>query len=822
MNAFTSRFCLGLSSARSQANNERDNNFSASQASSLIEFRVHDDPSPPRCPVGSFQHDLASGKYQKQWKSWRDFEAWLAAEQEQHALEFRLVNTYTGSCLYTRQLRYVCSRAGTGGQKEYVKLHPDWNRKRGPKRTDCKCTLIVKQYPDISTVLGNYSDVHDHDLGNANLPFTQIPKAAREQIAGLLRMKVAPEHILKMLHRGVYDHDELFTQDLDTDYIASRMEFIELRDIRRIEKEIEAEAIRLHPDDGQSTILWVQRLRDKGHLLTFKSKTDPVPTGSNLALNLFLLVIQTDWQRQIFSKYGHRLVCIDATHNVTMYENLNLTTLVVRDKWGYGVPVSWMLASNGTEETITYFLKVNRLRSPSTIPRRIISDFDWGQIHSCIAVYNAVILLCWWHVLHAWQQHFSIPAYPELWELLKNWIRITDQGEFDATWIKIKSMAPQGFIEYLNRYWMPEHVVKMWSAVFRSERSIFENCDTNMLIQAWHSVLKGKFLHGKRNRRLDHLISTLINDVLPHYALKQRRQDLGFEGPDLEVKKRQDVLRRSQVYTKSDITQVEGCDSKYLVRSKSNPSQVYEVDIETYTCTCLDYPLICFCKHICAVQRLFDEPGTPLDGVRTSPKVPSFPSLQPLAQPSNVPEGFSGPKSNALIGIAEKLERLAARLRRPRKNNNTLLALGALEEAVDEMLLVTDTSCVLPAVQHFAPVVKDNSRLAMLPGIKTKRTRAEDAAYGAGASSGSKAKKETNKKYVTCRHIILDLTPLAYFKVKNVENDIESSCSHYTIRYTTNHTAATSNLSIRVLSFCTSKLSGGTLCLSRRASSGTI
>ncbi|KAF7371998.1 SWIM-type domain-containing protein [Mycena venus] len=741
MKAFTSRFRLGTPSAHSQVNNEQDNDFSASRASNIIEFRVHDDLSPQKHPVGSFDHDLASGKYKKQWNCWRDFETWLAAEQESHALEFRLVNTYTGSSLYTRQLRYVCSRAGTGGQKEYNKLHPDWNRKRGPKRTDCKCTLIVKQYPDTSMVLGNYSDIHNHDLGNANLPFTQIPKATREYIAGLLRLKVAPEHILKMLHRGVYDHDELFTQDLDENYVASCMEFIELRDIRRIEKEIEAEAIRLHPDDGQSTTLWVQRLRDKGHLLAFKSKTDPVPPGSNLAHNLFLLVIQTNWQRQIFAKYGDKLVCIDATHNVTMYENLNLTTLVVRDKWGHGVPVSWMLASNGPKETITYFLKANQLQSPATIPRRIISDLNWAQIHSCINVYNTIILLCWWHVLHAWQQHFSIPTYPELWALLKNWIRITNQVEFDATWIKIKSMAPPGFIEYLERYWMPEHVVRMWSAVFRTGRSILEDCDTNMLIEAWHGVLKGKFLYGKRNHRLDHLINTLLNHVLPYYALKQRRQDLGFEGPDLELKKRQDVLCRSQVYTKSDIIQVEGSDSKYLVQSKSNPSQVYEVDIKTYTCTCLDYPLISFCKHICAVQRLFDEPGTPPDGVQTCPNVSSLPSPPSLAQPSagNIPEGFSGPKPHALIVIAEKLERLASRLRRPQKKDETTPALAILEDALDEMLLATETSSVLPAAQHLAPAV--NARSVMMPGIKTKRTRAGDKAYGAGASSGSKAKK---------------------------------------------------------------------------------
>ncbi|KAJ7262963.1 hypothetical protein C8J57DRAFT_1039376, partial [Mycena rebaudengoi] len=246
-----------------------------------------------------------------------DFQIWLNDEQERHGIEFRLVNTYKRSELYTRQLRYVCSRTGTGGEKGYIKTHPDWNRKRGPKRTDCECTLLVKQYPEISTILGNYTSTHNHDLGNANLPFTQIPKNAREHIAALLRMKVAPDHILKMLHRGVYDQDTLFECDLNADSVAARTEFIELRDIRRIEKDIEAEAVRLHPDDGQSILKWVERLKAKGYLLGFKSKTDPAPPGSGLAPDLFLLMIQTDWQRSMFAKYGEKLVCIDATHNVT-------------------------------------------------------------------------------------------------------------------------------------------------------------------------------------------------------------------------------------------------------------------------------------------------------------------------------------------------------------------------------------------------------------------------------------------------------------------------------------------------------------------------
>jgi hypothetical protein len=81
---------------------------------------------------------------------------------------------------------------------------------------------------------------------------------------------------------------------------------------------------------------------------------------------------------------------------------------------------------------------------------------------------------------------------------------------------------------------------------------------------------------------------------------------MGFEGPDLEVKHRVEVTRRAGSISMSDIRL--GLETgKYIVLSQSDPQISYEVNLEAYDCTCLSFPLIRFCKHICAIQRYFPE-----------------------------------------------------------------------------------------------------------------------------------------------------------------------------------------------------------------------
>ncbi|KAF9536364.1 hypothetical protein CPC08DRAFT_618050, partial [Agrocybe pediades] len=97
---------------------------------------------------------------------------------------------------------------------------------------------------------------------------------------------------------------------------------------------------------------------------------------------------------------------------------------------------------------------------------------------------------------------------------------------------------------YLETYWLG-NTTKLWSNVYRQDRTVFQDCDTNMLVEAWHHLLKGTFMEGKRNRRLDHLVHLLVDRAIPYFIHRHRRQELGFEGGDLEVQKRLEIEKRA-------------------------------------------------------------------------------------------------------------------------------------------------------------------------------------------------------------------------------------------------------------------------------------
>ena len=145
-----------------------------------------------------------------------------------------------------------------------------------------------------------------------------------------------------------------------------------------------------------------------------------------------------------------------------------------------------MLASNGTTDTIVFFVGWVRDTSPAVWPVVIMTDRDCAQINTLRIVYpDSQILLCKWHVLCAIRLHFNTNEFLDLWAKVKAFMNALELADFARLWVEISvdPSVPQSFVQYMRSEWLPE--AKMWSLVMQKNHSILKEGNTNMLLEAY-------------------------------------------------------------------------------------------------------------------------------------------------------------------------------------------------------------------------------------------------------------------------------------------------------------------------------------------------
>ena len=151
-----------------------------------------------------------------------------------------------------------------------------------------------------------------------------------------------------------------------------------------------------------------------------------------------------------------------------------------------GVPVAWMFSSSLRKEAIAFFLNWVKEASSDVQPSVIMSDRDQAQLAAIQDTYpHSQVFLCTWHVLRAMQHHFVTDMFKPLREKIQIWVKTSDPAEFSRIWGEMSTdpLVPQSVVQYNKTEWNP--VTEMWFNVSRQNRHIFEEGDTNMLIEAY-------------------------------------------------------------------------------------------------------------------------------------------------------------------------------------------------------------------------------------------------------------------------------------------------------------------------------------------------
>lgn len=211
----------------------------------------------------------------------------------------------------------------------------------------------------------------------------------------------------------------------------------------------------------------------------------------------------------------------------------------------------------------------------------------------------------------------------------------------------------------------------------------------------------------------------------------------------------------------------------YSVRSKSNPGKQYEVDMMLRKCTCPDFPQVNFCKHISAVQDLFEDEdefddreiedlSIPLElsactEVNNDEDEISAFSTVPgasLEVQTVHPQAVSSNLALVRLGkVAASIGELYARVSMP--GGEALLDernIKQLECLADELLRQTSAGgrfeSALPPALKLPPNKLTRTETAEaygLPSVKTRKRKHLDP-YAGGEQSGKLAKPDAKKK----------------------------------------------------------------------------
>ena len=116
-------------------------------------------------------------------------------------------------------------------------------------------------------------------------------------------------------------------------------------------------------------------------------------------------------------------------------------------------------------------------------------------------------------------------------------------------------------------------------------------------------MLKSRWLDGKRNHHLDHIVFTLVKSADPYYRFRHERQEAGLDGLNLEKSHKRDIEETAKTITRDSIESFD--DSQFHVASQTKLGHFYSINLGPPKCSCPDFPRIQFCKHIGAIYFHF-------------------------------------------------------------------------------------------------------------------------------------------------------------------------------------------------------------------------
>lgn len=197
--------------------------------------------------------------------------------------------------------------------------------------------------------------------------------------------------------------------------IVDRSQLLTRNDLHNIKRDFGLFQGRYHRDDNQSVAILFERLeKQPGNPVRLNRQPSlqcsSSPKKGNEAKGL-MIVLATDYQLKLMRERGNGgTICMDSTHGTAGYD-YHLTTIMVIDEFGFGVPVAFCISSGAsTIEWKDFLLAVKGANNDECISAQVLmTDNDpsfynaWGEVMGAVEHR----LLCAWHIDQCWRRNLG-------------------------------------------------------------------------------------------------------------------------------------------------------------------------------------------------------------------------------------------------------------------------------------------------------------------------------------------------------------------------------------------------------------------------------
>ncbi|XP_049954913.1 uncharacterized protein LOC126470929 [Schistocerca serialis cubense] len=224
-----------------------------------------------------------------------------------------------------------------------------------------------------------------------NIAFLHLSGSDREAIAGKIAEGVTFQRILDDVRDSVHSSG------------VERLHLLTRHDLHNIKRDFAIGDDQQHNIDEVSVGMWLEKMKDC--VLLYKKEGE---AREDFDRTDSVIVLMTDYQKQLLQRFGQNIVCVDSTHCTNVYKLL-VTTLLVVDDFGSGMPVAFCVSNRETTSIMTHFFSAVKERA-GIIKTSVFMSDDTNSFRSA---WSRVMgpaennLLGAWHIDRSWRNNLK-------------------------------------------------------------------------------------------------------------------------------------------------------------------------------------------------------------------------------------------------------------------------------------------------------------------------------------------------------------------------------------------------------------------------------